>query len=450
MAIKNFVLDTNVILHDPNCIMNFEDNNIFIPMAVLEEVDKFKKGDEQKNFHARYFIRMLDLLYADAEIYTKDKFENNVNVGVKLGEGKGTLYITAGEDFAKKIKDSFKTDFADHRILAVAYNLQEVHKLENVVLVTKDINLRMKAKALKIKAEDYTSGTVRDVETLYTGKCEIEDDSGEISSTIFTEGINSKDFEKITGKNLTYNQYITIKNNNNSILARYDAFSDKVIPVETKNAYGIRPRNAEQTFAMDALLNDNIPIVTISGKAGTGKTLLALACGLERRSGYKQIFISRPVIPLSNKEIGFLPGDVKSKLNPYMQPLWDNLRVIKNQYSEKAKESQKIEDLTETGKLLIEPLAYIRGRSLNKIYFIVDEAQNLTPHEIKTIITRVGEGTKIIFTGDPHQIDTPYLDIHSNGLTYLISRFTGQKLFAHLTLEKGERSMLAELASDLL
>lgn len=441
MAMKTFILDTNVILHDSNCIMNFADNNIIIPMVVLEEVDKFKKGDEQKNFQARNFIRTLDSLYTDSIDF---------KIGAKLGESKGTLRIDTDNDDAPEVKSMFAADFADHRILAVAYNMKYRDNLENVVLVTKDINLRMKAKALNIKAEDYKSGTVRNVDTFYTGKCEIEDNSGEISSKIFNEGINIEEFEKITGKNLILNQYIIIKNNNSSILARYDAFSDKVIPIETKSAYGIRPRNAEQTFAMDALLNDSMPIVTISGKAGTGKTLLALACGLERRSNYKQVFVSRPIIPLSNKEIGFLPGDIKSKLNPYMQPLWDNLKVIKNQYSEKAKEFQKIEDLTETGKLLIEPLAYIRGRSLNKIYFIVDEAQNLTPHEVKTIITRVGEGTKIIFTGDPHQIDTPYLDIHSNGLTYLISRFTGQKLFAHLTLEKGERSALAELASDLL
>jgi PhoH-like ATPase len=246
------------------------------------------------------------------------------------------------------------------------------------------------------------------------------------------------------------NQYFILKSNKNSVLVRFNPLSRKIVKVDKVLSYGIKPRNAEQTFAMDALLDNTIPIVTISGKAGTGKTLLALSSALERRSDYKQIFLSRPIIPLGNRDLGYLPGDVKSKVDPYMQPLWDNLKVIKNQFNESDQSFIRLNEMIDQKKLVIEPLAYIRGRSLERIFFIVDEAQNLTPHEVKTIITRVGEQTKIVFTGDPYQIDTPYLDSKSNGLSYLIEKFKGQKLYAHISLEKGERSELAELASNLL
>lgn len=442
MGIKNFVLDTNVILHDANCIYKFQDNNVVIPMVVLEEVDKFKKGDEQKNFQARYFIRKLDELYSNELDFQK---------GASIGKGKGTLKIIAGHDISPEVKQYFMEDIADHRILTLAYNLKYKENYEQVILVTKDINLRMKAKSLGVETSDYISGTIKNIEELYTGKKQIEDVTPKLIDEIYKNHSTTKEeLEKEKKVTLLPNEYAILISDHNSVLIRNDVFTGTLRQVEKKCAYGIRPRNSEQIFAMDALLDDNIPIVTVSGKAGTGKTLLALACALERRNNYKQIFVARPIISLSNKEIGYLPGDVKSKLNPYMQPLWDNLKVIKNQYGDHDKESQKITELADNGKLIIEPLAYIRGRTLDKIYFIVDEAQNLTPHEIKTIITRVGEGTKIVFTGDPNQIDTPYLDAKSNGLSYLIDRFAGQKLFAHLTLEKGERSDLAELASNLL
>jgi PhoH-like ATPase len=246
------------------------------------------------------------------------------------------------------------------------------------------------------------------------------------------------------------NKFYVIRNKSRSVLGHLTSTKEFVERIDKNPVYGIMPRNAEQTFAMNALTNKNIPLVSITGKAGTGKTLLALASALSVKKDYRQIYIARPIIPLSNKDIGFLPGDVESKLAPYMQPLWDNLKVIQDQYSDTDKHHQAITTMIKEEKILVEPLSYIRGRSLQRIFFIVDEAQNLTPHEIKTIITRVGEGTKIVFTGDIYQIDHPYLDSMSNGLSYLIEHFKGQKLYAHVNLEKGERSELAELASNLL
>jgi PhoH-like ATPase len=440
-SVKNFILDTNVILHDSSCIYHFEKHNIIIPIVVLEEIDKFKKGNDLKNFHAREFTRMIDKIY-----------NNNIfKEGASLGKDRGNLRVIAGNDTPPIIREYFLHDSPDHRIIGLAWNLINVENLENVVLISKDINLRMKAKSIGISAEDYTTGTIKNLEELYMGKSITEDVDPEFINQFYNPPyeIDSDKFIDI-GRQIHPNEYFILKSMKNSVLLRNDRFDDLIYRVEKKTAYGIKPRNSEQTFAMDALLDNRIPIVTLSGKAGTGKTLLALACALESRSYYKQIYLARPIIPLGNRDMGYLPGDIKSKLDPYMQPLWDNLKVIKNQFNETDNKLLKINELIENNKLVIEPLAYIRGRSLEKIYFIVDEAQNLTPHEIKTIITRVATSTKIIFTGDPYQIDTPYLDSKSNGLTYLIDKFKGQKLYAHITLEKGERSELAELASNLL
>ncbi|MBP7551852.1 MAG: PhoH family protein [Spirochaetes bacterium] len=439
--VKNFILDTNVILHDASCIYNFQNNNVIIPIVVLEEIDKFKKGDDLKNFHAREFIRELDALFTDADF----------KAGASLGDGRGYLKIIPSDYTNPDFKKYFYEDSPDHRILGAAYALINRDKIENVVIVTKDINLRMKAKSIGIPSEDYTTGTVRNIDELYIGKALYDDVDPAIIDKLYAPPFELNIEEFFIPKESIYpNQYFILRANKNSALAKYDFAMQKIVKIDKRFAYGIKPRNAEQIFAMDALLNNDIPIVTLAGKAGTGKTLLALACAIERRSDYKQIYLSRPVIPLGNKDVGYLPGDIQSKLNPYMQPLWDNLKVIKNQFQETDTNYTKITDLTENKKLAIEPLAYIRGRSLERIFFIVDEAQNLTPHEIKTIITRVGANTKIVFTGDPYQIDTPYLDSKSNGLSYLIDKFKGQKLYAHITLDKGERSELAELASNLL
>jgi PhoH-like ATPase len=352
----------------------------------------------------------------------------------------GTDAVDAEEVFADRKND--------HKILNAALYLETERKDAKVVLVTKDINLRLKAKALNLPAEDYSTGKIKDVDMLYTGRTTLEDIPSEIVNEVYEKGFSSIDI--IPKDLLINNHYFILKSDKNSVLVHYNPIEKRLDHVEKRSIYGIKPRNAEQTFAINAILNPNIKLVSLQGVAGTGKTLLALAGTLEQRKNFKQIYLARPIVPLSNKDIGYLPGDIKSKLNPYMEPLFDNLKFIQNQFNETDSDYQKITEMVNKEKLVITPLAYIRGRSLSNICFIVDEAQNLTPHEVKTIISRAGENTKFIFTGDIYQIDTPYLDSESNGLSFLIDRLKGNNLYAHVTLEKGERSELANLANELL
>jgi PhoH-like ATPase len=343
----------------------------------------------------------------------------------------------------------FNEDKPDHRILNSALLLQKEEKGRKVILVSKDVNLRLKAKALGLQAEDYTTGKIQNISSLHTGNTIVEEVDPTVINLIYEKGYCPPG--DVLGKAKPMkNHYYILKSGKKSVLAFFNSANGMVEQVEKRNAYGIKPRNAEQAFAIHAVLKPEIKLVSMQGVAGTGKTLIALAAALEQKREYKQIYLARPIVPLSNKDIGYLPGDIKSKLNPYMEPLWDNLKFIQNQYSESDKEFSKITEMVTNEKLVITPLAYIRGRSLSNICFIVDEAQNLTPHEVKTIITRAGENTKIIFTGDIHQIDTPYLDSQSNGLSYLIDRLKDHELYAHVTLEKGERSELANLANELL
>lgn len=440
---KNFVLDTNVILHDPTCINHFQENNIIVPLSVIEELDHFKRGNQVINLNAREFARTLDSITGN-EIF---------NGGVSLGKGKGKVRIVITKGLSAEINDVFREDNVDHRVLSSAVEVSKENKGKfKTILISKDVNLRMKAKALGIPAEDYTTDRVLNVEELYSGKTILEDFDDDIIQKLYQPpyDVPSKQILKKLKAEAVPNKYFIMRNSIRSVLACLNSEMDKFKRIDKQTVYGIKPRNAEQTFAVDALCNPNIPLVSMTGKAGTGKTLLALAGALQVRKNYRQIYIARPVVPLSNKDLGFLPGDVESKLAPYMQPLWDNLKVIQDQFPETDKNHQLITAMIKDEKLVIEPLSYIRGRSLQRIYFIVDEAQNLTPHEIKTIITRAGEGAKIVLTGDIYQIDHPYLDSQSNGLSYLIDHFMGQKLYAHVNLEKGERSELAELASNLL
>ncbi|MBN1996228.1 PhoH family protein [candidate division KSB1 bacterium] len=436
---KKFVLDTNVILHDSDCVLNFQDNDIIIPITVLEELDGFKRGHDLINLHTREFIRFLDSFSGDTL----------VNSGASLGEGRGKISILTEFSDDDQVLKAFVDRKPDHRILSAAIHLQKKLPDEQVILVSKDVNLRLKARSLGVNAQDYYSDKIKDLEKLYRGKRLIEsfdvDKIDKFYKIPFQVPVDEVDIE-----DLVPNEYLILRSATKSVLVNYNHQLKVLERIDKVPAYGILPRNAEQTFSLHALLNPDLQLVTLSGKAGTGKTLLALAAALEARKKYKQIYLARPIVALSNKDLGFLPGDVESKVDPYMQPLYDNLGVIRNQFAETDKRFQQISDMLENGKLEIAPLAYIRGRSLNNIFFIVDEAQNLTPHEVKTIITRAGEGTKVIFTGDPYQIDTPYLDSLSNGLSYLIDRMKGQTLYGHVTLEKGERSELAELASNLL
>ena len=437
---KNFVLDTNVILHDYNCLKNFQENDIYLPLVVLEELDKFKKGNEQINFNAREFVRELDLLTSD-ELFSK---------GVSLGEGMGRLFVVPGNVDAPKVHESFPVKKPDHLILAAVEYLATKHPKTPAILVTKDVNLRMKARSLGIEVEDYITDKVINVDIFKRAQDIYENIDPDLIDKMYAspDGIDADLFD-IKSK-LEPNECFILKSVRNSVLARYNPFTNKFKKVEKASNYGIQPRNAEQSFAFEVLNDPDVKLIGLTGKAGTGKTLLALASALKQANVYKQILLARPIVALANKDLGFLPGDEKQKVAPYMQPLFDNLNVIKGQFAPGGSDARKIDDLQKNGQLVIEALAFIRGRSLSETFCIIDEAQNLTPHEIKTIITRAGEGTKMVFTGDIQQIDSPYLDAQSNGLAYMVDKMKGQELFAHINLIKGERSQLSELASDLL
>lgn len=440
---KIYVLDTSVLLHDHTSLLSFEDNHVAIPITVLEELDNFKVGNETKNFEARECIRAIDRISKDYTLQDWIPLESEEEDAA--GMLKIILSNGAGKQDATAIFDDRKND---HKILNAALELQEQEKGSIVTLVSKDINLRLKAKALKLPAEDFRTGKVKDKSITYSGSSLVENVDSEVIRKIYQSGKS----RKITslGTERMNNHFYILKNCTSSALAFYSDREKTIERVDKRYAYGIKPKNAEQAFAMHAIMNPEVQLVTIAGVAGTGKTLLALAGSLEQKNNFEQIILARPIVALSNKDIGYLPGDAEEKVNPYMQPLWDNLKFIKSQFGENEKKHRAIEEMQESGKIQITPLAYIRGRSLSNIIFIVDEAQNLTPHEVKTIITRAGENTKIILTGDVRQIDTPYLDEQSNGLSYVIDRLKGNPLYCHVTLTKGERSELANLANEYL
>lgn len=433
------MLDTSVLLHDFDAIVNFKEHFVAIPITVLEELDKFKIGNDTKNFSAREVIRYIDKLSGSGSLQE----------WISLGKGLGKFKVAMDEQptglNAEKVYAIGKND---HKIINAALCLMELEQKRSVILVTKDINLRIKAKALGVVAEDYQTGKVDATDIQTAGKYGVEGIDAEVIREIFTRG--SVEENGLLGDKKETNGYYILKNGKTSSLAFYNHQSDQIERIEKEFVYGIKPKNAEQAFAFHALLNPDVKLVAMQGVAGTGKTLLALASALEQNKKFNQVILARPLVPLSNKEIGFLPGDADDKIGPYMEPLWDNLKFIKSQFGENEKKYKAILEMEQTKRIVITPLAFIRGRSLSNIMFIIDEAQNLTPHEVKTIITRAGENTKIVFTGDVHQIDTPYLDENSNGLAYLIDRLKGQPLFAHVRLEKGERSELANLANDLL
>lgn len=436
---KVYILDTNVFLHDPLAMLRFEENDVVVPITVIEEIDTFKKDQSEIGRNARQLSRQLDSFRQQAHL----------TEGVPLESG-GTLKVVLFTTEAfNRLPPELQTDKADNRILAVALQMKEECQCP-VVFVTKDTNLRIKADAVGLDAQDYESDKVS-IEELYSGAAEIEVDKSEVDR-FYGQGY----LDLVA--DLLPNQCVTLVESGNpshTAIGRYQAALERVVPlirVPKDGLWGIHPRNREQQFAIDLLLNDDIQLVTLVGKAGTGKTLLAIAAGLYKVSdeeAYSRLLVSRPVFPLG-KDLGFLPGDVEEKLAPWMQPIFDNVDLMLGMVDEQGKRKRGYRELVDMGLLEIEPLTYIRGRSIPKQYMIVDEAQNLTPHEIKTIITRAGEGTKIVLTGDPYQIDNPYVDSSSNGLTYTVEKIKGQDIAGHVTLTKGERSPLAELAANLL
>jgi len=437
---KNYILDTNVVLHDPQAIFKFSDNTVILPLTVIEEIDRFKKDQSETGRNARQISRMIDEFRLQAKLVEGVPLENG-------GIFKVAIYK---EEFLHKLPPELRNDQGDNRILAVAWDLQESLPEGTVFFVTKDINLRIKADTIGMIAVDYQSDKVP-IEDLYTGTGELLLPKNQIDR-FYAEGVLVIEGDYFENQGLTL---IDETNPSHTALGRYNATTQEVlalIKIPKEGIWGIHPRNREQQFAFDLLLNDEIRLVSLVGKAGTGKTLLAIAAGLVKtadESAYNRLLVSRPVYPMG-RDLGFLPGDIEDKLAPWMQPIFDNVELLLSSYDEGGNRKRGYQELIDMGLMEIEPLTYIRGRSIPKQYMIVDEAQNLTPHEIKTIITRAGEGTKIILTGDPYQIDNPYVDSASNGLSFSVERLKGQEITGHTTLTKGERSRLAELAANLL
>ncbi|OGT97487.1 MAG: phosphate starvation-inducible protein PhoH [Geobacteraceae bacterium GWB2_52_12] len=437
---KNFILDTNVLLHDPQALFKFHENNIIIPITVIEEIDRFKKDMNETGRNARQVSRILDTMREKASLAS----------GVTL-PGQGMLRVEMfSEKSLRLLPVDLRVDSGDNRILAVAMDVRERQPDIPMVFVTKDTNLRIKADVIGLIAEDYESDKI-DIQDLYSGTRSI-DMPAETIDRFYGQGWLD------APKGISPNEFITIEDSTNpshTAICRYDAASGRIVPVRKvpkEGIWSLYARNREQSFALDVLMDDSIKLVTLVGKAGTGKTLLAIAAGLHKvaeENIYNRLLVSRPVFPMG-KDLGFLPGDIEEKLTPWMQPIFDNVELLISGHESEKRHSKGYKELMAMGLLDIEPLTYIRGRSIPNQYLIVDEAQNLSPHEIKTIVTRVGDGTKIILTGDPYQIDNPYVDSSSNGLSYLVEKFRGEKIAAHVTLTKGERSELAELAANLL
>ena len=440
MPRKNFVLDTNVLLHDPRSIYAFEDNNVIIPIYVIEEIDKFKRDLSELGRNARLVARYLDSF----------RLEGSLGEGVALPKGGILRVVFTNRDLPKSMADG---QLMDNRILAVALDVRDAEAKTQTMFITKDIGLRIRADALGLTAEDYDSERV-EITELYTGYAEIFV-PGEVVDQMYKAGAEVE----VPGMDqLSPNQYLLLKDQSNpshTAMGRVNASKGKVVPLlrsGKEGVWGIRPRNMEQSFALDLLLNDDIKLVTIVGKAGTGKTLLAIAAGLHKvteEGTYQKLLVSRPVFPLG-RDIGYLPGSLEEKMNPWMQPIFDNVEFLMNLSRADKKAGRGYHELIDLGLMEIEPLTYIRGRSIPNQFIIVDEAQNLTPHEVKTIITRVGDGTKIVLTGDPFQIDNPYVDATTNGLVHVVNRFKQERIAGHITMTKGERSALAELAANLL
>jgi PhoH-like ATPase len=435
--VKNYILDTNVLLHDPHSLLSFQDNHVLVPIEVIEEIDRFKRESTERGQNARTVSRMLDGLREQGRLSEGVALPNGGRLRIMFHDKNGNGHVTIGDNTV------------DGRIVALARDIQKAQPGAPTILVTKDINLRIKADALGLQAEDYESDHVL-IKDLYTGMFEQLVSAEQLPAFRTTGALDLP-----RGHGHCPNEYCTLIEETNlkrSLLAKADATGQRLVPIldSREGVWGIKPRNREQHFAFDALLDERVKLVTLMGKAGTGKTLLAMAAGLKKvvqDREYRRLVVARPTISMG-RELGFLPGSLEEKLDPWMQPIHDALEMLSD--LNMGHDQRRASELLRSGMIMVEALSYIRGRSIANQFMVIDEAQNLTPLEVKTIVTRVGHGTKIVFTGDPYQIDNPYVDSSSNGFNYVVSKFRAEAVAAHVELQKGERSELAELAANIL